>query len=472
MMSVLMLSVFGTPLMQKQQQPQSADAFKLDYTHGHYAITRKALWFLEPHILDELDRGHHRYDSPKSLEVGKGFFSATQHFDNCRFQDGTLLINSLYNDMLKTRPGGWGKEEQILFARILHAAQDFYAHTNWVELGRRTLIDSEKNDLWKVLKPNDWSARGPNNNVWITGSQQMPAGWKITLDPKTMKAWVEPTDRKSPWYGTKYDALISGLVPYELKGTLIDANCPAKARTGHWAWWAGPLAATLLALIPGVPMRVSVAVLYANLVPPGTPGLNKDSPSKAGYPAASNLAWYQTYNEWCRLLNLVEKKYGVSAKESLAANWVQGDPVIITPKKFYPNPVHLEALKGCPLPRHVASSGPAAPLDQSTPSEEEQQSSLQTLRDRMNQRAQAPPPPPLSSSPPPTGPPVIELPPPGPDPVAPPDPLEGLIPPGILTDPGGEIPSIDIPGEIIEPPAIEPGPKEPGGTDTGSSARS
>jgi hypothetical protein len=39
------------------------------------------------------------------------------------------------------------------FGLILHPVQDFYAHSNWVELGRNDLIESSSDSKWTVLKP-------------------------------------------------------------------------------------------------------------------------------------------------------------------------------------------------------------------------------------------------------------------------------------------------------------------------------
>lgn len=53
------------------------------------------------------------------------------HFDNCVFQLGVDLYNELWNKIKQTSEC---KEKLKLFGQILHIVQDFYSHSNWVEL--------------------------------------------------------------------------------------------------------------------------------------------------------------------------------------------------------------------------------------------------------------------------------------------------------------------------------------------------
>jgi hypothetical protein len=39
------------------------------------------------------------------------------------------------------------------FGLLLHPVQDFYAHSNWVELERNELVESNSDSKWTVLKP-------------------------------------------------------------------------------------------------------------------------------------------------------------------------------------------------------------------------------------------------------------------------------------------------------------------------------
>ncbi|KAL1279367.1 hypothetical protein QQF64_026040 [Cirrhinus molitorella] len=72
-----------------------------------------------------------------------------QHFDNEKFQEGKQVITSgliaITNDIEKERFDDARKK----LGTILHVLQDFYSHTNWIELGYTepctALIDPEEN---------------------------------------------------------------------------------------------------------------------------------------------------------------------------------------------------------------------------------------------------------------------------------------------------------------------------------------
>jgi hypothetical protein len=67
------------------------------------------------------------------------------HFDDHNFKGSTESINSRYDqDVAHLDP--------FTFGQILHTAMDFYAHTNWIELGRKDIIDDGM-DKWTVLQP-------------------------------------------------------------------------------------------------------------------------------------------------------------------------------------------------------------------------------------------------------------------------------------------------------------------------------
>jgi hypothetical protein len=466
MMSVLMLFAFGTPL-------QSADAFKLDQG-GHYGITERALPFLTPIALYEINKGHHVADWED--KVG-GMFSAKQHFDNCRFRDGTMLINDFYNQILNTPRENipYDKDVRIKFGRILHAAQDFYSHTNWVELGLSDLVDPKKDRLWKVMTPGlGGTVRG---DIFVGEGADPGQGWKVTFYPKSLKAFAEYNNPGHSAHGRTFWVLISGLVPYEIKGNFLDVNCPAKARTGHWPWLAGsPYIPSLIALIPGIPAGLKVMALFASVVTPGTPGLAKDNPPGQNdnpndpkflnHFTAKRLAEKQTYNEFCRLLNLVEETHGPATKELLARVWIKypftipiSDPA---GTRWVANPEFDAAVKDCPIARAIASKGPAAP------EEKAETSSLKALEDRMSKS-----PPPTIDNPPPVEQPGVEV-------IEPPeDPCEGLSDEECfgITEPGGSGSSSgsgggpDITIDPVDPPPSSqgqpgeiPAPPDPDGS--------
>lgn len=66
-------------------------------------------------------------------------FDATAHFDNCAFEQGFAAIDQEFKDIddilaRKKDPASEAVEAMGRVGRVLHAVQDFYAHSNWVEL--------------------------------------------------------------------------------------------------------------------------------------------------------------------------------------------------------------------------------------------------------------------------------------------------------------------------------------------------
>jgi hypothetical protein len=243
----------------------AADAFGLSI---HKKITEEALSFLEKDILDEINSGHTSADIIHQ-------FSSEYHFDGCKFQDSTEHINELYDELLaETNPSTFGK--------ILHTAMDFYAHSNWVEIGRSDLIDDGEG-LWTVLHPFQLV-----KGVFIIQGEEKDIPPGLQLDRRTFGKVIYVTAAD----GKVYPGLISGTIPYE------PDDCPNKyggkdIAVGHWDLLSGH-----------------------------GQGLNKDKPGRDGHEKAVELATAQILHEWCRLVNLVEQTQGEKGKQKLFDKWV------------------------------------------------------------------------------------------------------------------------------------------------------
>jgi len=245
----------------------SVDAFDLKI---HEKITKDALPFLKENILNDIEEG--QFFSDTAMQ-----FRSAQHFDNCYFEEGTNLINSIYKNLIGYTPGKKAKE----FGRIIHAAQDLYSHSNWIESGRSDLIDPSRDKLWTILHP-----FSIYNNILIIEGEDKNAktkGYKLSVKNKIVIA----TDKS----GT-YKGLISGIIPYSLD------KCPDSISIGHWKLGSGKSLAK-----------------------------DKPNPSDKTVPSlherAVKLAIAQTKNEWCRLVNFVNEKEGQAGVERLYRNWVE-----------------------------------------------------------------------------------------------------------------------------------------------------
>ena len=118
----------------------------------HEDITREAFNFLRPWPRGELVRHVRDPDDLSFIDDRSAY-----HFDDCNFDGGTAAINARYMGPSalfgvlsglspSRREVGIGGFDRVVdyplispamqsWARALHAAQDFYSHSNWVEMG-------------------------------------------------------------------------------------------------------------------------------------------------------------------------------------------------------------------------------------------------------------------------------------------------------------------------------------------------
>lgn len=238
----------------------SAKAFTISI---HEEITVQALNFLREETLNDIADEHIYVDVIHALE-------RQWHFDSCEFRGATQNINELYartiNALNPDQPDLGDASDA--FGQLLHPIQDFYAHSNWVEIGKAELIN---NDLswWPVLRPFD-NVQGV---LVIQGEENtIPVGYTLTRSGSVAMV------------GTP-----NGSFPGLLTGTFGVDDCPNNIALEHG-------------------------------------DLNKDEPgtksSQPWHPYARALASKQTMYEWCRLLNLVRQTYGERGEQFLLDKWV------------------------------------------------------------------------------------------------------------------------------------------------------
>lgn len=103
------------------------------------------------------------------------FFSSAAHFDNCSFHDGIEKIKEIQNEIdvnyqkLQTETNAKKRRElteKIIFqmGKILHATQDFFAHSNFVEIMQKQFTNIED-----VPTPDFWSEIGQKNVLSLVG---------------------------------------------------------------------------------------------------------------------------------------------------------------------------------------------------------------------------------------------------------------------------------------------------------------
>ncbi|WP_433932705.1 hypothetical protein AB3662_00915 [Sorangium cellulosum] len=244
---------------------------------NHEEITRTALAFLKPAVLDALTIGNVATDV-------KFHFTNTAHFDDCNFSGGAAFVAAKQAEAVRALGPGIALLDgdalaMLAFSNSLHAVQDFYAHTNWVELGGDVLVDQSLT-AFPALRP--YSAIPSTGFVVVQGPK--PKGTTVVRDddaPYPEYAVVTVRHRR-----TTAPGLVSGTVDYE----------------------------------PGDYCPRPVAMTHDEL--------SKDKTSLAGrteqHLAAKSLAIRQTRHEWCRLNQLAHDAWGDAGAQRLAA-WV-ADP--------------------------------------------------------------------------------------------------------------------------------------------------
>lgn len=242
---------------------------------NHEEITAAALAFLRPEIVTALQAANVATDVEFVL-------SNAHHFDDCNFSGGALVVSTSQAEAVQAlNPATLGPETELValraFGRSLHALQDFYAHTNWVELGATELVDTALT-AFPALEP--YATMASSGFVIVQGPKPRKAA--LTRDeeaayPDNAVVTVRLHRREAA------PGLISGTVDYE-EGNF----CPN-----------------------------AVAMTHEEL--------NKDKASNVGrtaqYETAKSLATSQTRHEWCRLVALAHSAWGEAGTAQLAT-WV------------------------------------------------------------------------------------------------------------------------------------------------------
>jgi hypothetical protein len=240
---------------------------------NHEEITALGLSFLRPELVTAIQAANVATDVEHALDNAN-------HFDDCNFTGGSKVVqDSQAEAVAQLNPSVATPEADLAavraFGRSLHAVQDFYAHTNWVELGGTALVDSSL-AAFPTLSP--YSTIATSGFVVIQGNKPKRAA--LTRDeraPYPANAVVTvKLDKKPRAFG-----LISGTVDYEAGNF-----CPD-----------------------------SVAMTHEEL--------NKDKSSLADrleqHEAAKTLAVLQTEHEWCRLRALTRSAWGEAGVARLDA---------------------------------------------------------------------------------------------------------------------------------------------------------
>ncbi|MEY4545742.1 MAG: hypothetical protein RL685_1937 [Pseudomonadota bacterium] len=186
-----------------------ARAFEKD---GHRAATHDALPGVNSRALCVIDGANAAQDSIWSLSFGRD----AHHFNDCGFAVAAAYIREQYRSLDESLAAGDSEPAQEALGRILHAAQDFYSHSNWVDSELTGLVTDAADAQTRAI---DWPAlpSGELGGVVIVGSGL--EGWHLTRTGRTVTA------RSSA--GVDKPAVITGAVA-------VSTACPLSVVVGHW----------------------------------------------------------------------------------------------------------------------------------------------------------------------------------------------------------------------------------------------
>jgi hypothetical protein len=274
----------------------NALAFK---TGIHEELTIQALPFIRPLIMEDINDEHHDLDWNYSI-------TSSFHFDDCNFSGSAAKINAKLKDArLQADPKAFDSGDLAdQWGQALHPIEDFYSHSNWVETGQTTLLDSGLG-LWNALKPYSMH----DGVLLIEGEEAHPLGPDSFLDP-TPGYTVQVFTGSTPPPGVLKNVYIPGIISGTWWGNTYD-QCPDNVEISHG-------------------------------------DLNKDTPDILLHDTARDLATWQARHEWCRLLNISNAKYNLAGPAALLGLWVSPNGI--------PHPVGTPCEPETPGPLEVAAS--------------------------------------------------------------------------------------------------------------------
>lgn len=343
---------------------------------GHILVTRAIQPLLRQDIWAAIWDGNYAQDSP----FGDARNDGQRHFESCRFgTDGakggsTDYIRNVYRlgiaSLDPANPDPFTAADR--FGKLLHTVQDFYSHTNWINLLNITastplnsthLFDRSLGE-WPLLRPlssvryDDVADCHPDDIV----VGQIPAGG-LTAGWSVAQEFTSET----PFFTTDQGCRLPGLITgWNENGACPDVRDDATIdEYSHLS--QGLLIPRTLRLTHGESKIAGqtdlISELSASFVDAGYQAerpchdgyptyicLQKDTPGRPDYGRAIQLAEYQTAHEWCRLLHLAkDSQFGYAASSILMTLWAKPED-----EPFGPHPITT----ACGTPRAVLAGKP------------------------------------------------------------------------------------------------------------------
>jgi len=263
----------------------------------HNWLNGAALWFLDGgddsllEFLNEQSKDQDQFDHwCIDGPCGGNYDDGKRHFDHCGFTRSTDYIYGEYAQAIDAFDpenasfdwnAGWAA-----FGRLLHTVQDFYAHTNWVEIAsdrpdKYAAPGLQWEDLgiferglgfWKDYGPGWNPLAEPNDDIYIFQNNNYVDPLEADADPP---GWLYNEGSHLPEMAVAIEGSNEQKDMYVLIGTGDDSYCYDTLAIDHSDWnHDGP----------------------SGLIPLAEPTVYDLR--------ALSFATWQTQHEWCRLLNL------------------------------------------------------------------------------------------------------------------------------------------------------------------------
>ena len=348
---------------------------------GHKRVTEYMSPILRNDIVGAIWNGNYSND----YLFGDARKDGQRHMQSCRFRDAPIsvdnpdispgsieYIRSTYRNAITyldpAAPDPIVAADR--FGKLLHTVQDFYSHTNWINLlGITEPNPASPADLfdrtlgeWPLIDP---LSPVPERDNIILGQMpidgRLPPGWSATHE-----LYSEIPVFQTP-AGERYGLIIGGNGPpcpdFRPRSTEEDPNTVVD----EWSHIEFDIVTGEVKQIPRtilLPHGESKVAgnyhLFFNLIEydpirpchdnyPTSVCIQKDHPGRPDYEQAVKVAAWQTAHEWCRLLHLAkDSQYGYGASSILMTLWAK-------PRVAGPDPITLGA---CATPPEVFEGKP------------------------------------------------------------------------------------------------------------------
>lgn len=279
------------------------------------------------------------------------------HFDNNRLDESILTVNARVDAargillglaQANPKPVGWQRDVQlalIVFGKGLHAVQDFYAHSNWMECQRDLVRIGGGIDDLPMWTGEQWGCSTPIGGVTVSGLQ---TGY-VDIAPPAGSVTHDALNKDSP-SSTQGAIQLRRIFPSTLIGTYYEIVSGQVGGTGA--------AYSVDGAAPRHTIRAWEAVLY------GVAVYNNGPVKSAGYRTEITAAAAAEALAISDLLAEAAADSGVQATaqrlEDLLSSWDVNDPSAYPYSDFDAD--------GLPVEPVAAVPGPApARLDQNYP---------------------------------------------------------------------------------------------------------